>query len=548
MKRKFLTRHLRIALLVSFIVVNGCGTRLATSSPAAATQIPLSPSTLPSEFPETPTALAERPLGLLFVNPDNRRYFTDGVKVDGQYRSIYLTGAHTWCNFIDCGSSNPPVPFDFDKYLDFLQANHLDFFRLWRAENARGGEQGPDFWFNPMPYQRSSECCAFDGGNKFDLEKFNQEYFDRMRERITNASRRGIYLSIMLFDGWSVESKFGSHQPWPGHPYNAANNVNNINGDVNGNGQGEETHILTDTPVTALQEAYVRKVIDTVNDLNNVLYEISNESPGDNPTTQMDGSKNWQYHMISVVRTYEATKPKQHPVGMTWEWQNGNNQYLYESPADWISPGGHFDLDAYEPPATTGTMDSKVILSDTDHQCGICGSLQWVWKSFTRGENPVFMDPYDGQAPGRGAPENYDPNNPNDVRIRKNLGYTRDYANRMNLTSMTPQPKLCSTKYCLINAVSSGAEYLVYLPAVATLSMDKLLNKLHIDKDISISLPIGSQVDVDLSGSPIELSVEWFNPSNGDTVAGKSIKGGTVMSFIAPFAGDAILYIHAANR
>jgi hypothetical protein len=30
----------------------------------------------------------------------------------------------------------------------------------------------------------------------------------------------------------------------------------------------------------AIQEAYVKKVIDTVNDLDNVLYEISNESRG----------------------------------------------------------------------------------------------------------------------------------------------------------------------------------------------------------------------------------------------------------------------------
>ena len=30
--------------------------------------------------------------------------------------------------------------------------------------------------------------------------------------------------------------------------------------------------------MTALQEAYVRKVIDTVNDLDNVLYEITNEA------------------------------------------------------------------------------------------------------------------------------------------------------------------------------------------------------------------------------------------------------------------------------
>ena len=32
--------------------------------------------------------------------------------------------------------------------------------------------------------------------------------------------------------------------------------------------------------ITAIQEAYAKKVIDTVNDLDNVLYEISNESNG----------------------------------------------------------------------------------------------------------------------------------------------------------------------------------------------------------------------------------------------------------------------------
>jgi hypothetical protein len=35
-----------------------------------------------------------------------------------------------------------------------------------------------------------------------------------------------------------------------------------------------------DARVRALQEAYVRKVIDTVQDLPNVLYEVANESSG----------------------------------------------------------------------------------------------------------------------------------------------------------------------------------------------------------------------------------------------------------------------------
>ncbi len=350
----------RGVLLLLILAISGCiptapiATPTGAASTTTSTSVPaLTPSSEPST--ETPIPQTGKALGPLFANPDNPRYFTDGTKVDGRYKAVYLTGSHTWCNLMDCGNTNPPVAFDYGKYLDFLESHNLNFFRLWRAENARGGEAGPDFWFEPMPYERSSECCAFDGGNKFDLTKFNQEYFDRMRDRVVEAGDRGMYVSIMLFDGWSVQSKFGGHDPWAGHPYNGQNNINDINGDVNGNGSGEETHILTGTPVTALQEAYVRKVIDTVNDLDNVLYEISNESPGDDPgTSQVDGSTDWQYHMIRLVKDYEAGKLKQHPVGMTAFWPDYSSDDLYNSPADWISLGSNVDINTYVPPVADG--------------------------------------------------------------------------------------------------------------------------------------------------------------------------------------------------
>ncbi len=535
MFRKLFTQ---VILLTAILLASGCGPRLSTSTPVSVTRT----STPPVVDSATPTTVATEGIsGTLFVNPDNRRYFTDGVKVNGKYRSIYLTGSHTWCNLMDCGNTNPPVKFDYETFLDFLQEHHYNFFRLWRAENARGGEAGPDFWFDPMPYERSDECCAFDGGNKFDLNKFNQDYFDRMRERVIEAGQRGMYVSIMLFDGWSVESKFNGHNPWMGHPYKLENNVNTINGDVNGNGQGEDTHILVGTPVTALQEAYVRKVIDTVNDLDNVLYEISNESPGDNPATpEMDGSKNWQYHMVDVIREYEATKPKQHPVGMTWEWPNGNNDTLVQSPADWVSLGGNVNMKTYEPPATTGAPDSKVIIADTDHLCGICGTPQWVWKSFTRGENPIFMDFYNNEATGRGMPFEH----PEAESIRMQLTYAQSYAARLDLTAMTPQPELCSTRYCLVHEGSDQAEYLVFLPSGDELA--GILSSLGIDKHPDIYLPGDGKVTVNLSGSPIALLVEWFKPQDGTIIGGGMMQGGASQVFTAPFSGDAVLHIYDA--
>ena len=471
------------------------------------------------------TVRLNQAMGPLQVDPDNPRYFTDGSG-----RAILLTGSHTWCDFIDCGDVDPPPDFDYTAYLNFLEDNHHNFIRLWRAENAKGGEVGDDFWFAPMPYQRTGPGTALDGKPKFDLDQFNQAYFDRMRERIIDAGQRGIYVSIMLFDGWSIQSKFETHNPWAGHPFNVNNNINGIDGDVNRDGQGEETHTLENEDVTAYQYAYVAKAMDTVNDLDNVLYEVSNESDA--------ASQEWQYEMIDFIRNYEAKKRKQHPVGMTSLSLSLDNSVLFASAADWISPVG----DVYDPPASDGT---KVILNDTDHLCGICGDRQWVWKSLTRGLNPIFMDPYDCQAPGRGAPPGCDPNDPGDISTRKNMGYALEFAYRMNLVNMKPLPELCSTGYCLANPTASGAEYLIYLPMGSTTT--GLLDKFGITKKPEIYLPSDSSVTVDLSATSETLRVEWFNPDQGTTTFGGTVSGGNTQSFTAPFGGDAVLYIYDSD-
>jgi hypothetical protein len=330
-----------------------------------------------------------------------------------------------------------------------------------------------------------------------------------MRSRVIEAGNRGIYVSIMLFNGWSVvKEKLGwnLNNPWRGHPFKDINNINGIDGDMNHDNSGEEVHQLLNPSVTTIQEAYVRKVVDTINDLDNVLYEISNESMGN--------AKDWEYHIINYIKTYEAGKPKQHPVGMTaLEWPTSDD-FLFNSSADWISPSGTGGDYRNDPPANDGR---KVILPDTDHLWGIGGDRIWAWKSFARGLNPIFMDGYDGTAYGVGG-AGFDPDNAIWVSLRSNLGYILNYANRMNLVAMTPHGELASSGYALANPVASGAEYLIYLPS-------------------------GGMVTVDLSAASGPLSVEWFNPEDGTTTDGGTTTGGAVRSFNPPFSGDAVLYI-----
>ncbi len=454
--------------------------------------------------------------GPLKVHPQNPRYFTDGSG-----RAVYLTGAHTWSNFKDMGKTDPPPSFDFEAYLDFLQQYHHNFIRLWTWELTRYTYDGILTYAEPFPWQRTGPGTALDGKPKFDLKQFNPAYFDRLRTRVVAAKERGIYVSIMLFEGHGLHASL-TPWCWDGNPFNIHNNVNGINGDANGNGRGMETQTLQLPEVTALQEAYIRKVIDTVNDLDSVLYEIANESGAD--------STEWQHHIINVIHAYERPLPKQHPVGMTFQWaqeNRGTNANLFHSPAEWISPnpeGGYRD----NPPAADG---SKVIISDTDHLWGIGGNSGWVWKSFLRGLNPIFMDPYrqvqrqETSAPQAGKQTTWtDPlpaTTPTlDSRwdaVRRNMGYTLTYAKRMNLVEVVPRNDLASSEYCLAHP---GVEYLLYLPD-------------------------GGVVRVDLAAASGPLSVEWLNPSTGATLTGETTTGGDHRELKAPFDGDAVLYITA---
>lgn len=465
--------------------------------------------------------------GPLKVHPSNPRYFTDGSG-----KAIYLTGSHHWNNFLDSGQiGHPVIAFDYSRYLEFLMSHNHNFMRMWAWEG--GINQN---YVDLFPYARTGPGTALDGQPKFDLDQFNQAYFARLRSRVVAAQERGIYVSIMLFNGWSIYDH-GYENPWPLHPFHGDNNINGINGNPGGEGEREgwEVHTLNVPAITARQQAYIRKVIDTVNDLDNVLYEITNETA--------IFSKDWQYHMIRFVHTYEATKPKQHPVGMTSfdtspedASRDGAIEALLSSPADCISPSNDRMANyATSPPPASG---KKVVLSDTDHFFGIGGDHNWVWKTFTRGLNPIYMDPLDFLTGGQQDP-------PGAGTARLAMGDTRAYANRMNLAAMIPRSDLCSTTFCLADP---GFEYLVYVPFGSHWLEPyiQLLPSYRLRSWIKSLELFSRTVTVDLGAASKALTVEWFNPITGEITATGTRTGGRSQNFTAPFRGDAVLYLVAA--
>jgi Family of unknown function (DUF6298)/Putative collagen-binding domain of a collagenase len=453
-----------------------------------------------------PSNQSLRAKGPLKIHPNNPRYFTDGSG-----RAILLVGSHTWATLQDIGVA-PVRPFDWKGFLDLLQSHHHNFMRNWTWEQTAWAPWTSDkILFTPTIYQRTGPGTGLDNEPKFDLTKFNPEFFDRLRRRVIDAGERGVYVSVMLFQGFSFLKPFLHCDPWPGHPYNERNNINGFNGDLN-----RDSVIDLDRPeVRELQVAYIRKVVDTVNDLDNVLYEVINEG----------GNREWDWWVVDTVKKYQSRKPKQHPIGVTGAGSETLADML-ASPADWISPDFRISNIKTDPLAWEGR---KVSILDTDHIWGHGGTSAWVWKSFLRGHNPILMDSWEpipgtpcgavNWAAQAGYPTR-DLNRRDDPTwepVRKAMGHALSYATRMNLAASLPHGELASTGYCLGNP---GEEYLVYLPE-------------------------GDEVMVDLTQANRELESEWMHPVEGTITPGGKVKGGAKKKFTVPFLGPAVLYCKA---
>src|SRR5579862_4887089 len=322
---------------------------------------------LPWSAPVTPITT---PLRALKTNP---HYFSDGSG-----KAVYLTGSHTWNNLQDWGTKDSIQPFDFAAYVRMLVAHHHNFTLLWTTElpTFRGlptrASAPPDFSVTPFPWQRTGPGSASDGKPKFDLTRFNQAYFDRLRDRVQQLNAAGIYAGIYLFTGeWLLRFRFAGD----GYPFTGSNNVNAID---DGGGLGSVT-MTAPNAITAIQDAYVKKVIDTLNDLPNVLWIVSEEAPAN--------STWWNSHLIDFARSYEAGKPLQHPIGYG-ALDSGTDDVLLNSDADWIAPVARIS------PTTSrgaGHPPFKVNINDSDHSYfGIWNdspqvNRNYFWINFTNG-------------------------------------------------------------------------------------------------------------------------------------------------------------------
>lgn len=384
----------------------------------------------------------------LRIHPKNFRYFTDDSG-----RAIVLSGSHTWLR----KTENRQWQADgwdlekFNKYLDFLKYWNHNFVRLWMWEQ----EGDVNIWVK-----------GTDG--KYDLSKLNQEYFDLIKSFVASAESHGIYVGVMLFQGWSGCCE-ASKSDWPNHPMHKNNNINGIDGDPDGINYGNKVHSLDDSKIIKVQELYMAKMITTLNNFDNIIWEIGNET--------IKSSLPWKAYISGYIKGFEKQLPKQHLI---WDGTGngiGNNAILLTG-SDVFSPCVIKKWASLEepfianPPAPDENVKKPIIL-DNDHlgnhflRFSALDQRNWTWKSFTRGNHPIHMDCYDIHWDGENATPNHPipgvATNPHYDPQRKSMGDILRYAEKADIANMIPvtDSVFCSTTFCLMNL---NKEYIAYQP------------------------------------------------------------------------------------
>jgi hypothetical protein len=209
--------------------------------------------------------------------------------------------------------------FDFIAYLDEVQRSGQNLTRTFSgvycedptAFGISRNTMAPATGKLIAPWARSNQPGYFNGGNKFDLDRWDGAYFARLKSFVQEAGKRGIVVEYVLFCTYYDDSM------WNLSPMNIRNNINGV-----GDTPRDEILALKHDDLTRVQEAFVRKVVAELNFFDNVYYEICNEPYFVSVTPE------FQRFVSKTIHETEAALPKKHLIA-----QNvANNSLAIENP------------------------------------------------------------------------------------------------------------------------------------------------------------------------------------------------------------------------
>lgn len=417
---------------------------------------------------------AADPIGL---HPENPRYFV----FRGQPCTLVTSGEHYGAVL--------NLDFDFLPYLDELHARGLNLTRTFSGtyREVPGSFRIAGNTLAPQPgrYQPPWLRVSKDGEpEKFDLDRFDPAYFQRLKAFLTTAGQRGVVVELVLF------CPFYEPVLWEIDPMNARNNVNEV-----GAVPLEKSLTLDNGGLLEKQLALVRKIVGELKDFDNLYYEICNEPYFGGVTLD------WQRRVAATIAEAERELPptRRHLIA-----QNiANDKAKVEDPDPNVSI---FNFHYASPPETVAMnwgLNRPISFDET----GFKGQddrtyRRQAWEFLLAGGS-VFSnldysftpDHEDGTAkvehptPGGGS-----------RALREQLATLRRFIESMDFLRMKPEPAAIKS----VQGLDGGATlYVLADPG----------------RRYAIYLPSGPRVELTLAVPDGRYTVEWIDARSGRSLA-----------------------------
>jgi hypothetical protein len=361
------------------------------------------------------TYAAEHPP--LALHPENGHYFLFRGKP-----TVLITSGEHYGAVLN-------LDFDYRKYLDTLAADGLNNTRTFSgayvepqgAFNITRNTLAPREGRFICSWARSDVPGYAGGGAKFDLSRWDEAYFRRLRDFLNYASQRGVVVEMNLFCPMYEDKQ------WSLSPMNPQNNVQGI-------GPPERRHVYTldkHAGLLDVQEQMVRRIVAELAQFDNLYYEICNEPY----ERRVDDA--WQHRIADVITDAERDLPQRHLIS-----QNvANGSAKIEDPHPQVSIFNfHY---AVPPDAVVANYDLNKVIGD--NETGFRGTGDAVYRmegwdfilaggglfnhldySFTAGhEDGTFQ--YPSTQPGGGGPA-----------LRRQLKILSDFIHSFEFVKMRP--------------------------------------------------------------------------------------------------------------
>jgi len=439
--------------------------------------------------------------GEMKVFENNTRFLADAegkpIFLVGDYDDMSLVhhGQSYWRSFLDTAGLK-------SNYLR-VNVNGMDF---------------PDF-VNPYPRVAGSGKTTKGNEGKFDVTKFNEEFFTDLKAFIELANEKKMFVHLSLFNEVFVKKNSNSCCGFKAHPFGNGNNINsgligNVDKNGDGSGMGSDEFYDVDAlngrttdakrlKVAELQRLFVNKILEETKDYPNVFYEVGNEVT----------NEAWTAYWVNYLKD-KTNKPVTINCNCLANGkQDGATTHRIYFDGSSIAP--NLALNAFSRSILVGADsdgDSSLRInptSKTDFRTDVDKTRKASWFALVSGYN--LMGYYNE---GQDAATH--------MAIANYLGYLIGFIDDtgIDLGKMSVHNELVNSGKCL---AEPGKQYLIYM--------------------------LGGGVSINLASATGKFNVQVYNPKTGawfESFAQTVIEGGKSTTLNSPF-GEAVFWITSEN-